>query len=372
VNRLVVRLVLSHLLVAVVGAAATFAIVRMTAPSLFDRELGRGPGGPGPGRLVLQDQFTAAVDSALVLGVGVGIAAAAAIGAIAAYRLTRPLDALGAATRRLARGHYEVDVPRPGTKELDDLAEDICGLGSSLAETEGRRIRLLGEVAHEMRTPLTVVDGYVEGMIDGVLPSDDATLGLLTSEMRRLRRLADDLSSLSRAEEGRLALSVREADLGQVVRAAAERLRPQAEDGEVTLTTDLPEHAVPAAVDPDRIAQVVTNVIGNALRATQPGGGVLVSLRVEGDSAVVAVTDTGEGLDAADLERVFERFYRVPGRRRSETGSGDEGSGIGLTISRRIADAHGGTLTASSPGAGHGSTFALTLPILGRRSTPAR
>ena len=194
VNRLVVRLVVSHLLVAAVGALATFAIVRAVAPPLFDRALRRGPGGPGPGsgRLLVQEQFTSAVDTSLLLGVGAGVAAAAILGAAAAYRLTRPLDALGEATRRMASGDYATDVPQPGTKELDDLADDIRGLGGSLAQTEARRIRLLGEVAHEMRTPLTVVDGYVEGIIDGVLPADDATLGLLSSEVRRLRRLADD------------------------------------------------------------------------------------------------------------------------------------------------------------------------------------
>lgn len=365
VNRLVVRLVVSHLLVAVVGALATFAIVRAVAPPLFDRALRRGPGGPGPGsgRLLVQDQFTSAVDTSLVLGVGVGVAAAAVLGAAAAYRLTRPLDALGDATRRLAAGDYAVDVPRPGTKELDDLADDIRGLGGSLAQTEARRIRLLGEVAHEMRTPLTVVDGYVEGIIDGVLPADDATLGLLSSEVRRLRRLADDLSSLSRAEEGRLTLAVRADDLGEVVRHAAERLRPQAEDGAVDLSIVVPAEPVVATLDPDRLAQVVTNLVGNALRATGPGGAVAVEVDTHAEDRVrVRVSDTGEGLAPEDLERVFERFYRVPARRRGDPGSGGAGSGIGLTISRRIAAEHGGTLTASSPGPGRGATFTLTLP----------
>ena len=360
-SRLGVRLVLSHLLVALVGAVATFLVVRGLAPQLFDRQLGMGPGGDGPGRM-LRQQFATAVDSALLVGVAVGAVGAAVIGAVAAYRLIRPLDALGEATRHLALGHYDVAVPRPGTKELDDLAESVRVLGSSLAETETRRVRLLGEVAHEMRTPLTVVDGYLEGMIDGVLPVDDATLSLLSSEMRRLRRLADDLSSLSRAEEGGPALALRQADLAEVVRQAAERLRPQAEDGGIRLALRLPAGPVPADVDTDRVAQVVTNLVGNALRATTHGGRVSVEVSATPDHARVRVADTGEGLDPQDLERVFERFYRVPGRRRAESGAGTDGSGIGLTISRRIATAHGGTLTAESPGRGRGSTFTLTLP----------
>ena len=360
-NRLVVRLVVSHLLVAVVGAAATLLLVRLVAPQALDRRMRGVGGGPGAGRMV-REQFIAAVDSALLVGVGVGALAAAVIGAAAAYRLARPLERLSAATREMASGRYDVEVPAPGTRELDDLAEGVRTLGASLRETEERRVRLLGEVAHEMRTPLTVVDGYVEGMIDGILPADDETLALVSGEMRRLRRLADDLSSLSRAEEGRLDLTVGDVDLADVVRQAVERLRPQAEDAGVGLLVTVPGTPVPVVVDADRIAQLITNLVGNALRATSAGGGVTVSLDLVDDTVVTRVSDTGEGLDPSDVERVFERFYRVPGRRRPEQGSGDEGSGIGLTVSRRIADAHGGSLTAGSPGRGQGATFTLALP----------
>jgi signal transduction histidine kinase len=365
-NRLVVRLVLSHVAVAVVGVVVAVVVVRALAPGLFDQQVqraGRGSqGGAGSSRM-LREQFAAAVDTSLMAGVVVGALCAAVVGAYAAYRLTRPLTVLGEATRTMAAGHYDVDVPHPGTKELDELAESVRSLGASLGETESRRIRLLGEVAHELRTPLTVVDGYVEGMIDGVLPTDDATLSLISGEVRRLRRLADDLSALSRAEEGRLDLAVRSVDLRQLVREAVERLRPQAEDSDVDLALLLdPDEPVLCEVDPDRIAQVITNLIGNALRATAPGGRVTVSLRADGPRLLVTVADTGAGLASADLERVFERFYRVPGRRRVEAGSGGEGSGIGLTISRRIAAAHGGTLTATSPGPGQGSVFTLVLP----------
>lgn len=372
-NRLVVRLVLSHLLVAFVGVVGTVLVVRALGPQVFDRQLGRSPGGPGQGMRLLREQFATAVDSALLVGAVIGVVGATVIGAFAAYRLIRPLDTLGAATRELAAGRYDVVVPRPGTKELDDLAESVRALGTSLHETETRRVRLLGEVAHEMRTPLTVVDGYLEGMIDGVLPADDATLTRLSGEMRRLRRLADDLSSLSRAEEGRLTLAIRKADLGEVVRQAAERLRPQAEDTDVTLSVSTVAGPVVAAIDPDRIAQVVTNLVGNALRATGPGGRVDVEVAVEPDTLSVTVSDTGEGLDTADLERVFERFYRVPGRRRPQPGTGVDGSGIGLTISRRIATAHGGSLEAASAGRGSGAQFTLRLPVhrppTGRTST---
>lgn len=357
-NRLGVRLMLSHLLVAVVGSVVTFLLVRLLAPPLFDESLrraGRAGYGRGYGQ-VLRQEFASAVDTALAIGVLAGLVVAIVLGGVVATWLARPLVRLRAATQAMARGQYSVTMPRPGTRELDGLAGDVQTLGATLAETEGRRVRLLGEVAHEMRTPLTVIDGYVEGMIDGVLPRDCATLGELGGETRRLRRLAEDLSALSRASEGRLKVSPVAMDLAEVASEAAERLRPQADDAGVRLAIDQ-GRPVPLRADPDRIAQVVTNLVGSALRATPRGGTVRVGVRGEERSGSVVVADTGEGLAAADLERVFERFYRVGGRR-----GGESGTGIGLTISRGIAHAHGGTLTASSDGPGHGATFTLTLP----------
>ena len=393
-NRLSVRLVLSHLLVAVLGAAATFLVVRQLAPSLFDQQIrlgaggglgaggaggagpggGGGPGGAGMGGMgapgsALRSQFAAAVDQALLVGALVGAVAATAAGAVAAYRLVRPIRGLQGAARRLAGGAYAAPVPVPHDRELAALATDLQSLGQSLAETETRRVRLLGEVAHEMRTPLTVIDAHVEGMIDGVLPTTAQQLGVLGDEVRRLRRLADDLSALSRADEGRLTLVPADVDLAQVVGPAAQRLRAQVEDAGLALQVDLgPEAAgqpgqpagLPVHADPDRIAQIVTNLIGNAVRATPAGGMITVRCRRAGPLALAEVTDTGEGLAPTELERVFERFYRVPGRR---SPGAEPGSGIGLTIARAIARAHGGDLVARSAGLGAGATFALTIPL---------
>ncbi|GAA2161300.1 histidine kinase [Humibacillus xanthopallidus] len=364
-NRLDVRLVLSHLLVAVLGAAATFVIVRQLAPALFDESMrmsGMGGMGGGQGAGTLRQQFADAVQGALLVGALVGAVAAAVFGTFAAYRLVRPLAAVRAATREMAQGRYAVPVPVPHETELAELATDVNTLGRGLAETEARRVRLLGEVAHEMRTPLTVIDGYVEAMIDGVMPPGAAELSRVSDEVRRLRRLSDDLSALSRAEEGRLGLELRQVDLGSITRAAAERLRPQAEDSGLRLVVDTGTSPAGVAADADRISQVVTNMLGNAIRATPPGGELQVRCRAEHADAIVEVTDTGEGLDVADLERVFERFYRVPRRRAVE---GDTGSGIGLTVARGIMRAHGGDLTAQSPGRGLGATFTARLPLSG-------
>lgn len=362
-NRLATRLVLSHLLVVVLGAVVTLLVVRQLAPLLFDDGLHRmgpaGGGGAGAGQ-ALREQFAAAVDRSLVIGALVGALAAALAGAVAAYRIVRPVNGLREAARALASGRYAAPLPTPRDRELAELAADLGSLGTSLADTESRRLALLGEVAHEMRTPLTVIDGYVEGMIDGVLPTTPVELGQVSVEVRRLRRLAEDLSALSRADEGRLALAPTTVDLRDVVGPAAERLRGQVEEAGVRLVVEGGALPLPVRVDADRIAQVVTNLIGNAVRATAAGGEVEVRCAATESTATAVVSDTGEGLAAEDLERVFERFYRVPGRR---TGEQESGHGIGLTIARSIARAHGGELRAASAGRGSGSTFTLSLPL---------
>ena len=366
-RRLSTRLIASHVVVALIVGITTFLVVRWLAPALFDQSMMEGgQGGPmqrggagGLGGLGLRSQVSSAVTSSLVVGTVVGFTVAVAFGVVAAWLVSRSVSSLRVATRRIAQGDYTAEVPRESLSELADLAEDVRTLGASLADTEARRVRLLGEVAHEMRTPLTVIDGYVEGMIDGVLPAGQDELGQVSDEVRRLRRLSDDLSMLSRAEENRLTIEPARIDFRGVLSASVDRLRPQASDGGVSLNVSLPEQPVLVDADADRLAQVVTNLVGNALRATPEGGSVAVTLAADPGLARITVADTGEGLAADQVERVFERFYRVPGRR---SVGADTGSGIGLTISRRIIEAHGGTLTAESPGRGLGATFTAVLP----------
>lgn len=297
--------------------------------------------------------------------------AAGAVGAFAAYRLLGPLRRIGAATQRIAAGHYDERVEPTNERELSALGDDVNRLGSALARTEATRVRLLGEVAHEMRTPLTVIEGYAAGMREGLMPLNGENLEVITGEAGRLRRLADDLSALSRSAEHRFDLDPRPHELGAVVARAAERLRPQAQEAGVELVLDLAGTPTTAVVDDARIEQLMTNLIRNALRATAPGGRVTVSVapRPEGAGSSVSVCDTGVGLSPDDVERVFERFYRVEG-----TPAGrDGGSGIGLTIARDIVRAHGGDLVASSPGLGLGATFVATLPpSSGRGAVTAR
>lgn len=358
--RLPLRLFVSYALVALVGAAVSFLTVRLLAPHLFDQRMGmtddRSGMMTGGSSSSVHSAFVSAMNTALAVGVLASVAAAAGVAALVTHRLLRPLDTVRAATRQIAAGRYDSSVPLPAEPELAELAADVNALADALAATESRRTQLLGEVAHEMRTPLTSLDGYVEGMIDGVFAADQDNLASLSTELRRLHRLADDLSSLSRAEEQRLDLTPSDEDLADLVRRAAARLAPQFQDAQLALAVDAAA-PVPVHVDPDRITQVLTNLLGNAILATPAGGAVTIGTRRFGARAEVVITDTGVGLAPDEAERVFERFYRAPGQPRRSSGSG-----IGLTVARGIARAHGGDVTASSAGRGQGASFTLALP----------
>jgi signal transduction histidine kinase len=308
------------------------------------------------------------LDPLVVPALAVGVLAALVLSLVFSRFLLRPLRRVRAATRRLADGHYDdvLDVPRePG---LAALVEDVNRLAAALADTERRRARLVSEIAHEMRTPITILSGQIEGMADGIFAPDDAMFASLTDDLARLRRLADDLSSLSRAEESALTLHPAPTDVTALAEATAERLRPQYDDSQVGLQLT-PGPPVTALLDPGRITQVLVNLLGNALTASDPGGLVTVTVHTEHDPTphvAIRIEDTGIGIAEHDLERIFTRFERVEHPARPAPASG---SGIGLTIARGIARAHGGDITAASPGPGKGATFTVRLPLRPDRPT---
>ncbi|SES11707.1 Signal transduction histidine kinase [Pedococcus cremeus] len=361
-RRLSTRLFLSHVLVALVGALTTFAIVRFGAAALFERDVNAMPGmmhGQGQGQL--RQTFVSAINTAMVVGVLVSLLVAAAGAALLGRRLLRPVEDVRTATRQIARGDYAHRAPVPAEPELAALAHDVNALGSALAETEARRVRLLGDIAHELRTPLTVMEGQLEGLADGVFEPGPAAYADLEAEVARMRRLAADLGDLSRVEEGRLEPGSELVDLRSVVTAVTGRLGGALSACGVSV--DHVPSSAPVLVrgDEQRLVQVVTNLVNNAAQAMPGGGRLDIDVTHTDGRATIRVCDTGRGLAADDLERVFERFYRVP----DSTGSTrrDGGTGIGLTVSRGIARAMGGDLTASSPGVGQGAEFTLTLPV---------
>ena len=301
--------------------------------------------------------FVNSLDASLWIALLASLGAAAIVSTLVARRIVRPVREVRDATRRLANGHYDERVAEPTELELAELARDVNRLAVALETTERRRARLVSEVAHEMRTPLTTIEGYIEGMLDGVFEPDEETLVAVGEETARLQRLASDLAELSRSEEGAVALHLRIADLGEVAATSARRLRPQFDEKEVTLDVQSGP-PLPVEIDADRIAQVLTNLLGNALTYTPTGGRVAVRATRDHDQALISVSDSGLGLSREDLDLVFDRFYRVQGPRRPAGGSG-----IGLTIARGLARAHHGDIRAASPGVGAGSVFTLIIPI---------
>ncbi|MEU0073501.1 HAMP domain-containing sensor histidine kinase [Streptomyces sp. NPDC006332] len=347
------RLVLSHVMVLLLALAAMAAI-----SALIEVWLG------------FDD-----IEGDVVLQVGLLFGGAAAFSASVALSrfLLRPLDRVRAATRRLAEGHYDDVLELPSEPDLAALVQDVNKLAAALADTERRRARLISEVAHEMRTPITILRGQIEGIADGIFTPDEAMFASLADDLDRLQRLAGDLSSLSRSEEGAFDLHRKSTDVAMLARSTAERLRPQYDDQEVTLIVEAGGPVV-AFCDPDRITQVLVNQLGNALAASDPHGQVALSVHAEpspGHHVIVRVMDDGIGIAEHDLERIFHRFERLehPGRPAAAGGSG-----IGLTIARGIARAHGGDITAASDGLGKGATFTLRLPqagVPGTGRTPA-
>ena len=329
----------------------------LRATSTFDESI-RGSGEKGNTEAESHQAFTDAIWGTLPIALAVSIGAAGIVTVFVTRRILRPINEVRRTTRRLASGHYDERVAPPAELELAALATDVNQLAEALETTERRRGQLISEVAHEMRTPLTTISGYVEGMLDGVFAPNEEVLTAVSEETSRLQRLASDLATLSRAEENALQLRITREDLADLARVVASRLRPQFDDKDVALEIG-DGQPLPVDVDRDRVLQVLTNLLGNALTYTPSGGRVVVRPERRSDAvAAVMVADTGVGIAAEDLGLVFERFYRVPGLPRPSGGSG-----IGLTIARGIARAHHGEITAASPGPGRGSTFTLELPL---------
>ena len=346
------------LLASVLTAAVVAGIV---GPRLFHEHLLRARGTLNADQVLHVER--AYLDSSLVsLGVALVIAVGSAsiVTWLIAGRLRRPLVELSSAARAIAGGRYDRRVAPTGAgAELDEFAGSFNTMATRLQVTEDTRRRLLTDLAHEMRTPLATCTAYLEALDDGVTVWGPETSEVMGHQVQRLARLAADIDDVSRAEEGRLSLEPQRMPVGRLLTTAADTARTRFEDKGVGLAVaSRPGPDPEVCGDEQRLAQVLANLLDNALRHTPSGGSVALASHVEGSVVVVELRDDGEGISAEQLPHVFERFYRGDTARDRK----DRGSGIGLTISRAIAEAHGGSLTARSAGPGLGATFELRLP----------
>jgi two-component system OmpR family sensor kinase/two-component system sensor histidine kinase BaeS len=314
----------------------------------------------------LEQAFLDRMEQILIIGALLAVGVSLAIGALLSRSLTAPLQRLAAAARAVAAGDLEQQVAVEGSDEMVEVAHAFNEMTTALGESERQRQNMVADVAHELRTPLTVVQGNLQAILDEVYPLDKAEISRLYDETRLLSRLVDDLRELALADAGQLGLHTRPTDLAQVIHATVETLEPAAEMQQVNLGAK-PDADLPAVeADPDRLAQVLRNLLINALRHTPPGGSVVVTASRLEDDVEVAVADTGEGIAPENLAHVFERFWQAdPARTRSESRGqigNAGGTGLGLSVAQSLVQAQGGRIWAEST-LGQGSTFRFTLPL---------
>ena len=361
-QRLRWRLIGIQVLVVVIGVAITLLGMRLIVSWLAPSQI--RPILP-PASPTLETDLINAFSRIVSIAVMLAALSAAAVGAVASIILWRilviPLREMAAASQRIIDGRYDERVPIPlqAGEALQHLAHNFNQMAESLAKVEENRTIMVGNVAHELRTPLAGVRGIIEAMEDGIYAPEPEVFQRLTGELDRLGRLVNDLQHLSRVEAGAIDLDFHDFVMRNVVRQVLTHLQAQAEAKGVVLTVHETEPPMTVHGDSDRAAQILTNLMSNAIRYTPAGGTVTVNLSPEGKMACVAVVDTGIGISAENLPYLFERFYRVDQSRARESG----GSGVGLTIARHLTWAMGGDLIVVSEGEGLGSTFLLRLPL---------
>ncbi|HET7677966.1 MAG TPA: ATP-binding protein [Candidatus Limnocylindrales bacterium] len=302
-----------------------------------------------------QRVFDRSVTVVLLAATALAIAASVALAVLLARRLSRPIADVGAAARRIAEGDYAARVPREGPEELATLADSFNQMAASLEEQERLRRDFIASAAHELRTPLTNLQGYLEALRDGVISADRATYESLWEEADRLVRLARSLDALAEGDRAGRTAAPREVDLAPLLASAVELARPGLEARRLELERRWPP-TLPARADPDQLAQVLANLLQNAVRYSDEGGRVVVAAEARPGSVLVSISNTGEPIPRDDLPRLFERFYRVEKSRDRARG----GAGIGLAIVKQLVEAGGGRVGADSePG---GTRFWFSLP----------
>jgi two-component system OmpR family sensor kinase len=309
----------------------------------------------------LEQSFVMRLRWLLVVGALLAVGLGLLLGLAISRNLTAPLQRLAGAARAVANRDFSRRVDVEGSAEIAEVARAFNEMTSKLEMSEGQRQNMVADVAHELRTPISVIQGNLRAILDDVYPLDKAEISRLYDETRLLSRLVDDLRELALADAGQLRLHMRPVDAGQVIEGTLDNLSLAAEAHEIELSAQLPDDLPSVQADADRLAQVLRNLLLNALQHTPRGGSVSVSGRQTGDHVEIAVADTGEGIAASDLRRVFDRFWRAD--RARARGEGWNGStGLGLSIAQSLVAAQGGRIWAAST-PGEGSTFYFTLPV---------
>ena len=355
------RLLLSQTAVLVAGALTTVVVAAVVGPPLFREHLRRAGVSHNSGEQFHAEQ---AYRYATAISVGVALAAAIVTALVVTWyfsrRLRRSLSELSDAARDVAEGHYQVRVASPGLgSEFEAVTTAFNTMAKRLESVEATRRRLLGDLAHEIRNPVAVLDAYMEAIEDGVKRLDPETAALLRDQTARLVRFSEDAAALSRLGDGQASLEPAPMNVETLLSTAVALVADRCAAQGITLISRIQPGLPEVSGDRHRLGQVVANLFDNAIRHTPGGGTITVAADAVGDQVIISVADSGEGIAAEHLDHVFERFYRADPSRRRAGG----GTGIGLTIVKAIVEAHGGRVGVRSAGPGAGATFTVTLPV---------
>lgn len=355
------RLLVAQALVLGAGALTSWVVATAVGPGIFRTHVRMaGVAHSAAEAEHVNEAFATALLISLVVALLTSAVLALAVTWYFTRRTQRSIAQVTTSANEIAHGNYGLRIPAPSLgREFDTLAETFNELAHRLDSVETIRRRMLGDLAHEMRTPLATFDAHLEALEDGVRDLDQPTLAVLHASSHRLGRLAEDITAVSLAQEGAIEIRTVATAPRQLtaaaVRAAGDRYTSKGVRLIEQVTTD-----GFVSVDPERMAQILGNLLDNALRHTPAGGEVRLAARTIGKEVAFVVTDTGEGIAPEHLPYLFYRFYRADTARSRDRG----GSGIGLTVTKALVHAHGGHISAESAGPGQGATFTVTLPVV--------
>lgn len=294
-------------------------------------------------------EFIERINMTLLYGALIGAVIALLLGIFLSRSLTRPIRELTRATHAVSEGDLSQQVPVRSKDELGELAQAFNKMSSELSRSVNARKQMTADIAHELRTPLSLILGHAEAVHDGVLPPTHENFEIIREEATRLEHLVNDLRTLSLADAGELSIQLLTIEPQRLIHEVASLYQYQVQKKNISLAVDIAPHLPKIEVDPGRMTQVLTNILDNALRHTPEGGHIILGAKEAAEGVELSVQDSGPGLSIEDIDRIFERFYRADAARQREDG----GSGLGLAIAKSIVQAHGGQLSAESePGAG--------------------
>jgi len=368
------KVFLSYLLVVFIGGVVLITAASLSVPAAFERhlvsmnEIMTGGNNAGNNEQMVSElfsQYKKAVFEAMTYATLAALVGAVLASFLISRQVVTPTLQMMSLSKRIAEGEYEERLSLPGGQQMDQIDElgrlalSFNQMADKLEKTETMRRELIADVTHELRTPLTAVKGYLEGMTDGILPADPETYQQIHSEINRMQRLVNDLQELSRVEAGAFQLMLTPVSPASLIERIQNTLGRQFEEKNIQFETNMEANLPDINVDKDRIIQVLTNLVGNALQYTPSGGKVTLLVRRELYDVLFSVIDNGIGISADQIPLIFNRFYRTDKSRTRTSG----GSGIGLTIAKALVIAHRGKIWAESQGEGKGSTFSFLIPL---------